>query len=208
MIKEIRHDLRTSRRLAAYHEAGHAVASFFRPRAGATTWMTIRPADLGEGDAGAHYSEWQPGRHAVPPDHETLRALAVVALAGPEVDRRLTGNEFTSGDADYQAVRELLFRGYFDPEIDALVSALPPDEAQRRGLDAIADQAAAEIEDELKHLVDQLREEARQIIETRWPEVEAVAEALLQSGALGGAEVRRILEAVGQFPGTSDDPSR
>ena len=44
----------TTRRLAAFHEAGHAVAAFYEPLAGTTTRVTIRAEDLGASDAGAH----------------------------------------------------------------------------------------------------------------------------------------------------------
>ncbi len=196
-MKALQTSPHTSRRLAAYHEAGHAVASFYCPLAGATTRVSVRDSDLARGDAGVHYSEWRPlVPSATEPDLQTARALAVVALAGSEVDRHLTGNAFTSGSGDYQAVRELLFRAVLDPEIAALVASVQPEEAEARGLEAIADQATAEIEDHLKRLVDELRDEAHELVEAKWHHVEAVAEALLERGALDGGEVHQIIESV------------
>lgn len=193
----------TSRRLAAYHEAGHAVASFFRPLAGPTTWVTIRGSELDEGDAGAHYSRSRPpaaGELTSESEQQVARALAVVALAGCEVDRRLTGNALTSGSEDYEAVRDLLFRVFFDREIEALVNSVEAEEAKTRGLDEIAAQAADAVEDHLKHLVDDLRMEAHELIGSKWGQVEAVAEALLEHEALAGDRVRQIIEAVDLAP--------
>ncbi len=190
------HSRRTTPRLAAYHEAGHAVAAFFRPLGGQTTRVSVRSADLGEGDAGVHYC--QRALPEVPDssaDREVVRAIAVVALAGSEVDRRLTGNAFTSGGADYEAVRELLFRTFLAHEIEEVVAAVTPAEARSRGLERIAAEASAEIEDHLKQLFDSLREEARNLVEAKWHHVQAVAEALLARGALSGEEVRAIVLA-------------
>jgi ATP-dependent Zn protease len=188
---------RTTPRLAAYHEAGHAVAAYFRPRGGRTTRVSVRGPDLGRGDAGVHYCQRTlPEVPDSSSDREVVRAMAVVALAGSEVDRRLTGNAFTSGGADYEAVRELLFHTLLAREIEELVAAVTPAEARSRGLEAIAAQAAADIEDHFKQLVDSLREETRHLVEAKWPCVEAVAQALLASGALSGEEVRKIIGAV------------
>ena len=52
--------------LAAYHEAGHAVACYFRPEAGRTIRITIRRSELEEGDAGVHWSASPPGPAAEP----------------------------------------------------------------------------------------------------------------------------------------------
>lgn len=158
--------------------------------------MTIRESDLGEGDAGAHYGQCPSLIDATSAaKRDTVRSLSVVALAGAEVDRRLTGNAFTSGSGDYDAVRQLLFSAFFDGEIDELVAAVSPDEAQIRGLDEIASEGAEVIEDHLKRLVDELRNEAHQLIESKWHHVEGVAEALLKSGVLEGDQVRQIIRS-------------
>ncbi len=177
-------------RLAAYHEAGHAVAACFRPRAGRTTRVTIRPADLAEGDAGVHWSTLEPGAAA---DEECARASAVVSLAGPEVDRRLIGAELTCGSADYEAVRELLFRAFFDREIEEAAASVARDDLGSDVLEALADSAAARIEEDYKRLLDELRAEAAALVAEKWPQIEAVAEALLRQGSLDGEEVVRIV---------------
>jgi ATP-dependent Zn protease len=202
---------RATPRLAAYHEAGHAVGCFFRPLGGRTTWITIRPSDLAEDDAGAHYCCCTLAAEAgPPPDLETVRAAAVVALAGTEVDRRLTGNELTCGSADYEEVRELLVGAVLDREIEQAVAAVSEEEARERGLQAIAAEAAAAVEERFKRASDELRRQAHDLIEAKWPHVEAVAEALLERGALGGDEVRAIIAEVEAttVPAVTHDPSR
>ena len=180
----------TSPRLAAYHEAGHAVASCFRPRAGRTTRVTIRRAELEEGDAGVHWS--LPARDAAA-DEESVRASAVVSLAGVEVDRRLTGTELTCGSADYEAVRERLFRAIFDRQIEEAAAAVAAQGLAPAALDAAAEEEAAAIEDRYKRLLDELRLEAATLVSEKWPHIEAVAQALLRQGSLDGDAVRQIV---------------
>ncbi len=184
--------LETTRRLAAYHEAGHAVASFYRPETGRTVRVSIRRADLAAGDAGMHVCRTPPPRDGL----EAVRASAVVTLAGAEVDRRLTHDAFTSGEADYEAVRALLFRAILDREIEEVVSAVTLDEARTRGLEQIAAEASEAVEDHLKRLFDELRREARTLVDAKWPEIEAVARALLEREALSGDEVESIIARV------------
>jgi cell division protease FtsH len=182
----------TTRRLAAYHEAGHAVACFFCPKAGRTLRVSIRRSDLEAGDAGLHTC--RPAASAE--DLEQVRASAVVTLAGAEVDRRLMGDTLTSGEADYRAVHDLLFDAILDPEIAEAVASVTPEDARARGLEQIAAEKSAVIEAHRRRLFEALSREARELVAAKWRHVEAVAEALLEREALTGAEVDRIITRV------------
>ncbi len=184
--------MRATRRLAAYHEAGHAVACHFRPQAGSTIRVSIRAADLDEGDAGLHACR----QGALPGGFEQARASAVVSLAGAEVDRRLTGGRLTCGEADYRAVRELLARAFLEPEIEKAVAAVSPEEVRAKGLERIASEASAELEAQRARLFEELRSEARELVSAKWRHVEAVAEALLVRGHLSGDEVASLVARV------------
>ena len=186
-----------SQRLAAYHEAGHTVAAFFRPAAGTTRRVTIRAAELEHGDAGLHVGGRPlPDATRFAPEDEWLQASAVVSLAGAEVDRRLTGGRLTCASEDYQDVRDLLFRAVFDWEIQDCAAAVTPEERRAHSLEDIAADRVDAIEERYEALLAKLQGEAHDLVEERWPHVEAVAEALLERGALSGAEVRRIVEGV------------
>lgn len=188
---------RTTRRLAAYHEAGHAVASFFLPCAAPTTRVTIREQDLGGEAAGAYLCESPPTlRDGADGNPDVVRAEAIVGLAGIEVDRRLTGNAFTSGSDDDCEVRRLIREAFLDREIQDALADANLESAGPQELDEIASRASEVVEDDLEQLLDSLRGEARALIETRWPCVEAVAEALLEREVLSGDETRHIIESV------------
>jgi cell division protease FtsH len=189
---------RTTRRLAAYHEAGHAVASYFLPSAGPTTWVTIRREDLCEDDAGAHFSEPRPAlRDGAGGSPDVVRAKAVVGLAGIEVDRRLTGNAFTSGGDDDDEVRQLIRDAFLDREIqDAVVDVDLEVAGGTQDLEEIASRVSESVEDDLKRILDSIRGEAQALIESHWPQVEAVAKALLEREVLSGDETRCIIESV------------
>lgn len=184
----------TTPRLAAYHEAGHAVACFFEPLAGRTTRISIRDADLDEGDAGVHCCVGH--RFSRAARWKVVRALAVVTLAGTEVDRRLTGNRFTSGSDDYEAVRKLFFDAILNREIEEAVAVVSPGEIRGKGLEGTAGSIATTIETHLEQLFEEARNEARRLIDAKWLHVEAVAEALLEREVLSGDAVHRIIEAV------------
>jgi cell division protease FtsH len=187
----------TSRQSAAYHEAGHAVAAHFRPAAGGTRRITIRPAELDPGDAGLHIGGCScPEATRLAPDDEWLRATAIVSLAGAEVDRHLTGGRLTCASEDCEDVRDLLFHAVFDWEIQDCADAVTLEERRSHALEDIAEQRAEAIEERYQALLARLRSEAHDLVEQRWPHVEAVAEALLERGALTGAEVEAIVEGV------------
>lgn len=152
-------------RHTAHHEAGHAVLQFCLNLG--VKQVTIVP-DYEDGSAGA---SWHEGEFPTDEDAEQLRMYAEEAFflrhaiadyAGGEAGRR-------AGDADWRVGAESDYR-----EAREMVERITHDAESIRHLDALAQRRAVVL------------------VEHYWPEIEAVATALLESKTLTGEDVGRI----------------
>lgn len=155
-------------RHTAHHEAGHAVLQFCLKLG--VEQATIVP-DYEEGTGGA---SWHGGEFPTDVDAEQLRMFAEEAFflrhaianyAGAEACRR-------AGYTDWRLGADSDYRNAMD-----MVNRITHDAESIRHLDAIA------------------RRRAVVLVEYYWPEIEAVATALLESKTLTGEDVSRIVPA-------------
>lgn len=190
---------RPTQKDAAYHEAGHGVATHFRPLAGKVTRLTIRKSDLPEGVVG----QQQQGRiipavvgYAV--DREQVRSICVVYLAGAQAEMRMRGDDLSGSGSDYRKLRELLEDAFFAAEDEAAIRAIPQDELTSRSPKDLYAEYAQPITDRYVAMLEELYAEARDLINEKWACVEAVAKALYRRKTLSGDRVREIIERVEQ----------
>jgi hypothetical protein len=192
--------------VTAHHEAGHAVASVvlglqfesvdiqprafggaegFNPRSDSLgrLWRTPKPAGW--------YYDRRRGR-------ERAEAAIVSVLAGPTAEYRLRGLvgpvRLRRWSSDWESVCEMA-----ESQRDSwrLVDAFyrQIDRLEARGLDSDVAYRVAESRRRAVYLRP-LRARARELVERHWPEIEAVAEALMRRGSLTGRGVQRIVRAV------------
>ena len=188
---------RTTQRDAAWHEGGHAVAMHFLRIAGVSRGVTIRKEDVDGDYAGlAYHGRTIPSVRGRSVDREAVRAECIMLLAGGEAEMRLRGDDWTGGTSDIEKVDDLLNRAVFDAEHEAAIGAIPAEQLASRSPTDLAAEYGQPVIDRWRALVNELRAEARALIEEKWACVEAVARELYRKKALDGDRVTEIIEGV------------
>lgn len=154
-------------RATAYHEAGHAVATYFLGRAGRVKRVTIVPDPKQDTLGCMHHAG---ARRRFRPDIDwdgatrlRLEAEIMILLAGGIAEARATGPRAPGGCTrdDEHAADLALYAGASERQADPFLKWL------------------------------EIRTE--ELIATRWAQVEAVAAALLRRGTLDEHALRRLL---------------
>ncbi|GAB4580481.1 MAG: AAA family ATPase [Anaerolineales bacterium] len=162
----------------AYHEAGHAVAIYhlFPDRRIVRATIIRRSGSLG------HVRSVENVEKYARPLKEYVKQI-MVSLSG-DIATRIRFNEPWTGMAggygsDYSMVRSLLFAlfdsGYFGPPVDDPMRLYA---------------------NEIKSFWEDAASKTERLLREYWPQVDAIAKALIQNGDLSGAEVNQILRGL------------
>jgi cell division protease FtsH len=161
------------RNVAAWHEAGHAVAALVIPDAADPVSVSIVP----RGPAGG--VTWMAGTDDQLFTRAEARASLVVLLAGRAGEERYLDGDCTQGaGSDLRAASDMA-RAMV---VDFGMSAIGPAPTGRRVEGAVSD------------LVGQALDDARALIEEHGKVIDSVADALLERETLSVTELREITE--------------
>jgi len=214
-----------SYRKNAYHEAGHAVAHHFFPMAGRTTRITIEPGRLSEYNAGKHEVNRAAGIHfsgkTLSPivgrsvDREQVRHQLMALLAGPAAGGLYAGytrkkrkptkarlkelEQHADGSGDQvRAIGLIHAAGQFD--VREAARRIPDEERGRLSLEALMERygiPAAHAEgDRIRAEKARYDREAFDFVASKWPHIQALADALFRKKTLDGDEVAALIEAI------------
>lgn len=213
---------RASRR-TAYHESGHAVAHFFLPLAGKVERVTMHPDDLSAYNAGRHEVSHAAGfmtpSRTLPPvvgrsvDRAQLHDELIALLAGraaewvfagrapgppPTAKKRDEILRHMDGSDDISRAFRLLGRA--DPLDGREFLRSIPDAARGHSREMLFERYGRPYVESYEAVILGALEarwrEALEFVLSKWPHVEAVADALWKSRALTGDEVEEIIETV------------
>ncbi|GAV40856.1 ATP-dependent zinc metalloprotease FtsH [Streptomyces acidiscabies] len=177
------------RRRTAYHEGGHALLGMLQPGADPVRKITIVPRGRA---LGVTLSTPDSDKYAY--TEEYLRGRIIGALGGMAAEQVVYGVITTGAESDLEQVtniaRGMVARWGMSERVGRL-SALPNDAQSAYGL-AAAPQTLDVIDDEMRRIVDECYEEAcRKLVEHRG-QLDALAEALLESETLEEADAYRV----------------
>ena len=168
-------------RATAYHEAGHVVVALLGEDRGPRRVTIVRTgSNLGSVTHGSWGSHFRPDIRLTPGHVQQLQARINTLLAGVIAERHGTRGRHNWAGASSDLHEATLLAGYLNGSSRQLTLYL----AWRQQC-------------------------VRDAVESRWPDVERVAEALLARGSLDGDEVRRIvfqLPLDGSWTGVPDVP--
>ena len=165
------------RRVLAYHEAGHALSTYYMAPEEKLLRVTINP--LSSGIKGYSQSINTVDQHVTPVAR--LAYHIVISLAGRAAEKILTGEMYQSVGGDYPAVQYyitlLSLNGFFGPPISggAEHNNLREKENRRYWL--------------------AMEEATERLLRKHWREVVALAEELLIKKTLTGKEIVELIEA-------------
>ncbi|GKI15625.1 ATP-dependent zinc metalloprotease FtsH [Oscillospiraceae bacterium] len=185
------------KRLTAYHEAGHAITSWYCPTNDPVHQISIIP----RGAAGG-YTMYLPDKDA---SYVTKTAMQerIVSLLGGRVAELLVLDDISTGASNdleraTETARAMVTRYGFSERMGPVVYGSEPGETflgrdftQGRGY---SETIAAEIDSEIRDIVDEAFETARRTLSEHRDQLETVAQELMAREKLSGEEFKQIME--------------
>ncbi len=180
------------RRMLAFHESGHAVAHAAHPELGDIRKVTIMP----RGGAGGFMAPL--AKEEMFYNVERFKAQLVVAFAGRQAEKRITGTISSGASNDLKQATEMakqmvLDLGMGSQEYVAWGSDQGPiflgGEISRRK--DFSEETARQLEEEVSNILESSYRESEAVIAANWVAVEAVAAALLKRETLDGKLIHR-----------------
>lgn len=190
------------RRRVAYHEGGHTIVGLLLPAADPVTRVTIMPRGRA---LGLTYQQPQDERYMV--DEPYVRARITGALGGRAAEEVVFGLR-TSGAADDMLVatdlaRQMVTRWGMSGQFGALALApraagfLGYADSFAGGAKPFSEATAQRIDDEVQAILDACYADAVELLSQNRPQLDALADALLERESLDEAE---IIAATGLRP--------
>lgn len=196
-------------RITAYHEAGHAVVSYYLPKSDPVRKVTIIPRGMAAG-----VTIYLPNEDMQHMTRSRLKDRIVVALAGRAAEE-IVFNEITTGaSSDLEQVakitRAMVTRFGMSDKLGPMMFGQKEEmiflgreiSEQRDYSEAVAE----EIDSEVRAIVTWAYDEARSILTEHRDRLDAVAERLLEAETLEADDFMAIMEGNPAIPGTLTPP--
>ena len=208
--KKSRKVVEKERRLTAFHEAGHAVVARFLETADPVHDISIVP----RGRAGG-YTLSLPQEDL---SYSTKKVMfeEIVSLLGGRVSEQLYLEDISTGASnDIQRAsniaRQMVTKYGMSDKLGPILYGSESDEiflgrdftTQR----SYSENVAAQIDEEIKAIVEEAYRKAEEILKEHEAEVRATAEALLEKEHLSGAEFAAIFEPKAEEPAAEELPA-
>ena len=190
-------------RVTAYHEAGHAVASYYLENVDKVTYITIIPA----GNAGG-FTLLPPAKDMFYLSKTKLEEQIVVDLGG-RVAEQLTFNDLSTGaSGDLQnctnRARSMVTKYGMSEKLGSVVYADHSNDEVFLGKDFSSDKhysekTAAEIDSEIKRIIDEAYERCRAILTEHMDKLEFIAQFLLKYETMDGDQFEAAMSGTPTF---------
>ena len=198
------------KRITAYHEAGHAIVSYFCKTADPVHEISIIPRGMAAG-----YTLNLPEDDR---SHLTKAKMAeqIVMLLGGRVAEKLVLDDISTGASNdleraTDTARSMVTRYGFSERLGPVVYGSDPHEtflgrdfSSGRGY---SEQVAAEIDSEIRDMLDEAYETARSILSEHMQQLHTVAGALMEREKLTGAEFQTLMQG-GTLTPSDASPAR
>ena len=185
------------KRITAYHEAGHAIVSYFCKTADPVHEISIIPRGMAAG-----YTLNLPEDDR---SHLTKAKMSeqIVVLLGGRVAEKLVLDDVSTGASNdleraTDTARSMVTRYGFSERLGPVVYGSDPHEtflgrdfSSGRGY---SEQVAAEIDGEIRDMLDEAYETARRILSEHMQQLHTVAGALIEREKLTGAEFQTLMQ--------------
>ena len=190
------------KRLTAYHEAGHAITHYYCKTADPVHEISIIPRGMAGG-----YTMSLPEKDQSYVT-KTQMQEQIVTLLGGRVAELLVLDDISTGASNdleraTKTARAMVTRYGFSERMGPVVYGSDPGEtflgrdfAQGKGY---SETIAAEIDSEIRDIVDEAFETARRMLTEHRDQLEVVAQALMRREKLSGEEFKTLMEG-GQLP--------
>jgi cell division protease FtsH len=172
----------SDRERTAYHEAGHAIVGMMTPGADPVRKVSIIPRGMA---LGVTFSAPEADRFSY--DENYLRARIKVALGGRAADELVWGERTTGAEADIRQLteiaRQMVGRWGMSDAIGP-IAVVPQDGQYLPGAQEAAEQTQELVDREVRRIVDEAHEEARELLGQNRDKLDSLAHALLEKETL------------------------
>ena len=180
------------KRIVAYHEAGHAVAGWFREYTDPVVKVSIVPRGL----AALGYAQSLPQERYLY-TKEALVDRMVMTMGGRVAEEIIFGQISTGAQNDLERITAMAYAMIADygmsEEIGYVSFNLTKQRDQPVFTKPYSDDLARRIDLEVKALIDDVRVQTRQLLVERHDKLEALAQALLEKEVLNENDLKEVL---------------
>ncbi len=202
----------------AYHESAHALVAFSLPNTDPVHKVSIIPRGL----AALGYTMQRPEGDRYLVTQSELESRVQVLLAGTAAEEMIFEDISTGAQNDLERATEIarsmvteygmsrLGRvTYRESGRNIFLGGQPNELARERGH---SEQTTREIDEEIRHIIDQSLEKVRHILQSRRDALVALAERLIEKEVIDSEELKEIIEAASPdamiVPGTDEVANR
>lgn len=191
----------------AYHEAGHAIVAHFQTHMDPVHKVSI----IGRGTAGG-YTMWVPVEDKYVTTRTELLEYLSAALAGRAAEETVFGEISTGAESDLDRVtkmaRKMITEYGMSEDLGPISYGRPHEEQIFLGRDIAreknySEEVAAKIDREVRRIVEERYETAKEILREHRAELDRVVEALRERETLTGDEFRRVVAGEALAPAPS-----
>ena len=180
------------KRIVAYHEAGHAVAGWFREYTDPVVKVSIVP----RGMAALGYAQSLPEERYLY-TKEALVDRMVMTMGGRVAEEIIFGQITTGAQNDLEKITKMAYAMVVDygmsEEIGYVSFNLSGQKDQPQFDKPFSDDLARRIDLEVKTIIDDVRVQTRAVLEERGDKLESLAQALLEKEVLNENDLKEVL---------------
>ncbi len=188
------------KKLTAYHEAGHALATIYSPASDPVHKATIIPRGRALGMVMR-----LPERDSVSIAYDKLKANLVVGVAGRVTEEIIFGEEkvTTGASSDIQMITDMASKMVLEWGYSKKVGTLRLVESEEqsflRGMNTVgranvSEQTSKIIDEEIKAIIDEATETCRGILKKHIKQLHLLADALIEYETLSGDEIKLVIK--------------
>ena len=178
--------------IVAYHEAGHAVAGWFREFTDPVVKVSIVP----RGMAALGYAQSLPEERYLY-STEALTDRMVMTMGGRVAEELIFGRITTGAQNDLEKITKMAYAMVVDygmsEEIGYVSFNLSGNKDQPQFDKPYSDETARKIDLEVKRIIEDVRQQTRVLLTERSDKLEALAQALLEKEVLNENDLKEVL---------------
>ena len=179
--------------IVAYHEAGHAITGWFLKNTDPVVKVSIVPRGL----AALGYAQYLPEERYLY-TKEALLDRMTMAIGGRVAEEIVFGRISTGAQNDLERITKMAYAMVADYGMSDRIGAVSFNLSGAAAEGPVfqkpySDETARIIDEEVKQIIEDVRERARELLLEQREKLEEMAQALLEKEVLGSAELLAIL---------------
>ena len=185
------------REIIAYHESGHAIVGWYLEHTDPVVKVSIVPRGL----SALGYAQYLPEERYLY-SKEALMDRMTMAIGGRVAEEIIFGSVTTGAQNDLERITKMAYAMVVDYGMSERIGQVSFNLSNRGEDEPIFDkpysnETARVIDEEVKHIIDEVRQRAHQLLKEKRDKLDEMAEALLDKEVLGPTE---LVDLLGERP--------